>query len=443
MLRELRPDSAPPEPRRPVTSHARHMACPHDRNLPITRVRPLGAEDELRVRALFDAMGDTQLPAERRASRVVRPTRADRKPPTRSEQGLEWASDLDQPLGEDALMPSVDHGEVEHTCCVDISQHHAHGTSPLERLTASAAILGPEEEALLQKFTNSRHLLKWSIQWPAPLGSPYAPPNELRESQHMRICFLNPFGTDAYDGLIGEVLAPTLTPGTDLEIRHLEAGPRNLDYYAPKQLVQVEILRAAKAAERDGFDAVIIGCVYDPALTEARELLQIPVVGPLEASLAFSRAFGHRFAIVTDHHKAVPEIEDRVRIYGAEANCRGVESLGWFVDDMVKDPDAVARDTYAHVQEVMRRTGAETVIVGCTIVSACFERACLSGAPFADVSAINPNVLAVKMAESLVGLQRVGQYRISRRAYYQALEAHDPVEAADVASYFTKEAQQL
>lgn len=252
----------------------------------------------------------------------------------------------------------------------------------------------------------------------------------------LRICFLNPFGTDAYDELIREVLVPSLDAGTELVIRHLESGPRNLDYYAPKQLVQVEILRAAKQIERDGFDALIIGCVYDPALTEARELLDIPVIGPLEASIAYSRAFGHSYAVVTDHHKAVPELRDRIRLYGAEANCRGVESIGWFVDDMVKDPDAVAVDVHARAREVMQRTGAETVIVGCTIVSACFERACQNGADLNDLSIINPNVIAVKMAESLVALQRAGQYRISRAGYYQRLEDHDPVEAADVAPYF-------
>jgi len=256
----------------------------------------------------------------------------------------------------------------------------------------------------------------------------------------MRICFLNPFGTAAYDALIEEVLRPSLDPGTELVIRHLEHGPRNLDYYAPKQLAQVEILRAAVQIQADGFDALIIGCVYDPALTEARELLDIPVVGPLEASIAFSRAFGHRYAVVTDHTKAVPEIEDRIRLYGAEANCRGVEAVGWYVDDMVNDTDAVARDTYAHVKDIMARTGAETVIIGCTIVSACYERACMNGADeLNDLSVINPNVIAVKMAESLVALRNVGQYRMSRQAYYQRLEQHDPVEAENVARYFAKE----
>ena len=134
-----------------------------------------------------------------------------------------------------------------------------------------------------------------------------------------RICFLNPFGTDAYDSLIEETVTPSLRPGTELVIRHLVDYPANMDYYVPKHLAEVGVLRAVVAAERDGFDAFVIGCCYDPALTQARELTSMPVIGPLESSVMLARLFGHRFSVVTDHSKAVPELEDRVRVYGLEA----------------------------------------------------------------------------------------------------------------------------
>lgn len=253
----------------------------------------------------------------------------------------------------------------------------------------------------------------------------------------MRICFLNPFGTEKYDTLIRDVLSPSLRADTELEIWHLEAGPRNLDYYAPKQVVQVEILKAAKAAEEAGFDAFVIGCLYDPALTEVRELVSIPVVGPLEATTAMTRMFGHRYAIVTDHHKAVPELRDRLRLYGTDTNCLAIEAVGWFVDDMVENPLACAEETYGHVQEILARTGAETVLIGCTIVSACYELAYLRGdTKLGDVSVINPNLIAVKTAEMFAEIQAAGQYRMARTGYYQDLTAHDPMQAAEVASYF-------
>jgi allantoin racemase len=255
-----------------------------------------------------------------------------------------------------------------------------------------------------------------------------------------RICFLNPFGTDHFDGLIRETVVPYLRRGTELEIAHLEDSPRNIDYFVPKHLAEVEILRSVVAAEREGFDAFVIGCCYDPGLREAREIAEIPVVGPLEASVALARPFGHRFSVVTDHRKAVPELEDLVRIYGAEANCRSVRAIDWHVEDMVRDPDAVARDAFERCREVLENDGAEAVVLGCTIVAACYERAILNGAgELAGLAILNPNVMAVKVAELLADLRAVGQYRVSRTGYYGRHESHDEHEAAEVLGMLMRE----
>jgi allantoin racemase len=248
-----------------------------------------------------------------------------------------------------------------------------------------------------------------------------------------RICFLNPFGTDDYDELISSTLSPSLRAGTEVEIRHLENCPRNIDFYVPKHLVEVEVLRAVRQAERDGFDASVIGCCYDPALTQARELTDMPVIGPLEAAASLARLFGHRFAVVTDHRKAVPEIEDRIRLYGLEPNCRSVSAIDWYVDDMIRDPAAVARDAHERCSEVMERDGAEAVVLGCTIVAACYEKAILDGAAeLAGLAIVNPNLMAVKLAELFADLRAAGQYRISRRGYYAKHAQHDAEEAASV-----------
>jgi allantoin racemase len=255
-----------------------------------------------------------------------------------------------------------------------------------------------------------------------------------------RICFLNPFGTDAYDAIITQTLTPSLRAGTEVEIRHLDNCPRNIDYYVPKHLVEVEVLKAVVQADREGFDAFVIGCCYDPALTQARELTDMPVVGPLEASASLARLFGHRFAVVTDHHKAVPEIEDRVRLYGLEPNCRSVSAIDWFVDDMIGDPASVGRDAYARCAKVMERDGAEVVVLGCTIVAACYEQTVLRGdSGLDDLAILNPNLMAVKVAEMLADLRSVGQYRISRRGYYQQHRQHDAQEAAEVLALLTPE----
>ena len=94
-----------------------------------------------------------------------------------------------------------------------------------------------------------------------------------------RICFCNPFGTDKYDDLIAETLRPSLRPGTEIEIIHVE-GPRNIDYYTPKHLIEVEVLKAVVQADAAGFDAFVIGCCYDPCLTQAREYVRVVISVP-------------------------------------------------------------------------------------------------------------------------------------------------------------------
>jgi len=237
--------------------------------------------------------------------------------------------------------------------------------------------------------------------------------------------FINPFGTPIYDQLIQETLLPYASNETRVEVTHLTGYPENIDYYYPKHLMEVAIFDQVIEAEKRGCDAVIVGCCYDPGVLVARELVDIPVVGPLEASLAMGRYFGHDFSIVTDHHKAVPYIRDMVRVYGYEPNCHSVRCINWWVTDMVKDPASVAADAVKLSRESMQRDETEVVIMGCTIIAGCLEMRILAG-EYRDVPVINPNLAALKMAELLADLKAMGKYNISRSGYYQKQTQYPP-----------------
>ena len=184
------------------------------------------------------------------------------------------------------------------------------------------------------------------------------------------IAFINPFGTDRYDQIITETLGPLVMDGTHLEIRNLSGAPVNIDYFWPKHLLEVAVFEECMRLEREGFDAIIVGCCYDPGVRVARELVDIPVVGPLEASLNMASYFGHRATIVTDHHKAVPYIEDLVRLYGQQ-NVRNVRCIDRWVTEMVTVPDEVAADAAREATNALEADDADLVILGCTIIAAC------------------------------------------------------------------------
>ena len=97
----------------------------------------------------------------------------------------------------------------------------------------------------------------------------------------MKINFINPFGTPAYDALIVETLVPYARADTELVVTNIKDGPPNIDFYYSKHILELRIFEEVMRAEEQGFDAVIVGCCYDPGVRAARELVDIPVIGPL------------------------------------------------------------------------------------------------------------------------------------------------------------------
>ena len=246
-----------------------------------------------------------------------------------------------------------------------------------------------------------------------------------------RIAFINPFGTPAYDAIIEETLIPYAGPGTTVDVIHLEGVPADIDYYYPKHLMEVAIFRMVRRLEEEGYDAVVVGCCYDPGVKVARELVDIPVVGPLEAAMNHASYFGHRYTVVTDHRKAVPWLEDLVRLHGS-ANCRGVRAIDWYVADMILDTSAVADDAAARSLKALDEDGSEVIILGCTIIAGCLEREIMTTGRHRELPILNPNLLALKAAETLADLHRAGKYAISRAGQYQRHEQHDRAAAAEV-----------
>jgi allantoin racemase len=253
----------------------------------------------------------------------------------------------------------------------------------------------------------------------------------------MKINFINPFGTPAYNDLIQETLLPYARPDTELIVTHITDGPPNIDYYYSKHILELLIFEQVMRAEEQGFDAVIVGCCYDPGVRAARELVDIPVIGPLEASIHFSSYYGHDYVVVTDHHKALPYLRDMVHLYGGR-HCRGISCINWWVTDMIQDTAAVARDAQAAAEKELEASGAEVAILACTIISASTEKYLRDSGTSRDVTILNPNTMALKMAESLADLKRQGLYNISRKAYYQKMQEHNPAEFADVRARFGK-----
>ena len=87
-----------------------------------------------------------------------------------------------------------------------------------------------------------------------------------------------------FDEPIRDELERVKRPDTEIDVRSLGRGPHHLEYACYEAAAVPDILAALVQAEREGFDASVIGCFYDTGLRPAREVTsQMAVAAPCEA----------------------------------------------------------------------------------------------------------------------------------------------------------------
>jgi allantoin racemase len=94
------------------------------------------------------------------------------------------------------------------------------------------------------------------------------------------------------------------------------------------------------------------------------------------------------------------------------------------------------RGTPGSRERELEKSGAEVAIRACTIISACTEKYLCEHKVVRKSAILNPNTMALKMAESLANLKHRGLYNISRKAYYQGLRERSAAAFAAARSGF-------
>lgn len=234
-----------------------------------------------------------------------------------------------------------------------------------------------------------------------------------------RILYVDPVGTDAkLQAEIGRYLSRHLE-GTDfsVEVRSLGKAPMDLEYQLYVALAGPPLLRMVKQAEREGFDAVIIGCFFDPFLEAAKEISEgIAVVGPAEASLRLAAALGRSFSILAPSSKVIPPMMDLVRRYGHRDALASFRNLELSVEELATRPEAAKEHMLAETEAAVREDKAECIVLGCTLQMGAYRDLQEQfGLPVIDVA-----VAALFEAVHQITLKNQCGWSISKAGSYQA-----------------------
>jgi allantoin racemase len=209
----------------------------------------------------------------------------------------------------------------------------------------------------------------------------------------------------------GNLLKQYAAPGVEVGIDDVPEGPASIESMVEEYLSIPATIRRALALEREGWDAFILGCYGDPGLDALRELLNIPIIGPGEATAFMAASLGHRFSIITITDSAIAMTERQIRNTGLGQKLASVRAVNIPVLELHHDREKTIEAVIKAGQQAIAQDRADTLILGC--MSMGFLEVAEAVAPELGVPVLNPGRTSLKFAEATVGAGLTH----SRRAY--------------------------
>ena len=224
----------------------------------------------------------------------------------------------------------------------------------------------------------------------------------------------------SYWDMLGAHLDQIASPGTTIDIR----GITPFDSYA-HPLVEFrcarEMICNVIQAEREGYDAVILGHFQDAGLYEARAAVDIPVIALGEATMLYACQLGQQLGIVTINPRFIPWFHHQIGKYGLRERVTGVHSMTFEPGQILGayGDSAKAQEVKALFEDQGKPLvagGVDVLIPGGGIpmlLFSSFRNHTIDNAPV-----INGIPIVVKMTEMAVQLKHLTGQGVSRTGDY-------------------------
>lgn len=220
---------------------------------------------------------------------------------------------------------------------------------------------------------------------------------------------------------LADYLDEIASPGVSFEVRGISPADTQLGRLSELRC-SVQSIAGIVEAEREGFDAVLVGHFQDAGLFEARTAVDIPVIGHGEASMHQACMLGGRVGVISIDPVYLPWHGEQIRRYGLESRVVDVRAMRITPDQAVaayddRDGYEAIKDMFLDVASAMVRESRVDVVMSAgglfALLSADDNDLHLDGAMIA-----NPTYLAVRQAELAVSLTRATGTPVSRGSTY-------------------------
>jgi Asp/Glu/hydantoin racemase len=222
--------------------------------------------------------------------------------------------------------------------------------------------------------------------------------------------------------------------GSDTEIvhryvQHLRRATDTAIAY-PTLMNKVDVVTQMVELEAEGVDAVMVACSGDPGVAEARSLLHIPVVGPMEAAMGLVVGYGWRFGILTVADRTWSSwLEQIVVSYGFSTRYGGQRQLetptAAIFTEGFDNPDLVRADIEARAQE-FAQMGVEAILIGSAGLSTFATHTGISKTKDPVMPVFDVISVGLKVAELRAELQaKLGVPAVSRAGWFSEFDTRN------------------
>ncbi|UCG25679.1 MAG: hypothetical protein JSW55_06725 [Chloroflexota bacterium] len=183
---------------------------------------------------------------------------------------------------------------------------------------------------------------------------------------------------------------------TRVLVENLRGGPAALNTSGDILASAAAIYEQGRSTNAEEYDAILIDCVFDPAVEELHEATTLPTFGPTRVTLPLITLVAENFSIIARSSRQCELLAETVSGYGFGRQICSLRALDISYEE-AKQSDIFNRVMRDRLEEAITSDGAEAIMFGSTTMALTEEmRATARGAPL-----FMPGMVALNLMKQL------------------------------------------
>lgn len=235
----------------------------------------------------------------------------------------------------------------------------------------------------------------------------------------------------AYVEGLKERIGAVVRPDTEVVLHGQIPGTYNTNYpgtdlaYGVLWWIHgIQWIAAAREAQNQKFDAMVLASIAGPMATEIRTIVDIPVIGYGEAAFNLAGVYGHRVGMLFFIKERLDFWPKQLATWGLQERFAGIEHAGVSFQDVLTgymDPakrDGIVGRIVEAGEKLVRETGADVIVPGEMPLNLLLSRAGVT--KIAGATVMDGIATSFKFAEMLVDLRKSSGMGPSSHGFFHA-----------------------